>query len=213
MRAVTGVILKSLVRITLGTTLGLYMGFQSAVMGSLGHFQLVPSIEHWYYEMFMRAIDDPKVDWSQVNLGEGAGAYCTKKDMECLVRINLWVNTQIKYVSDSAQYHTPEYFAKPSETLKSRMGDCDDSAILKYALLRLNGFTIDEVALYGVMVPIGQVFPAPNHAVTGVMLNGVEYDMDINYFLPTPFPETNLVIFDKMDERWYKVIRYYWQIW
>jgi hypothetical protein len=39
-------------------------------------------------------------------------------------KILIWVQENIPYVSDEAQYHVPEYWAKPTETLKSRRGDC-----------------------------------------------------------------------------------------
>jgi predicted transglutaminase-like cysteine proteinase len=198
-----------LVRILGAMVLGWYLGVQALAAHHLGPFVLVPSIERIYYQMFTNAIDDPDMDWSKVDIGTGS-PYCAVKNYQCLQLINWWVNTNIQYEYDSVQYGG-EYFAKPSETMKTMKGDCDDSATFKYVLLRMNGFTIDEVNYLG--VDAYGTGHAPNHAVVGVKLNGVEFDMDINYQDPIALKDTPLVVYDRMDERWFKVEKQFWQIW
>lgn len=51
-------------------------------------------------------------------------------------QVNELVNRLLRYREDTALYETGEYWASPAETLSHRAGDCEDFAILKYALLR-----------------------------------------------------------------------------
>lgn len=46
-----------------------------------------------------------------------------------------WVIKNIKYESDMTAHNQIEYFSPAEETLKKRRGDCEDLAILLYALL------------------------------------------------------------------------------
>jgi len=51
-----------------------------------------------------------------------------------LVKAQTWVKGAIKYTTDTKQYKKGEYWCYPWETLKNGRGDCEDGAILMYAL-------------------------------------------------------------------------------
>lgn len=51
-------------------------------------------------------------------------------------KINYLVNRFLSYRKDMQIWNTAEYWASPMESLARRAGDCEDFAILKYALLR-----------------------------------------------------------------------------
>jgi predicted transglutaminase-like cysteine proteinase len=56
-----------------------------------------------------------------------------------------WVKANIAYETDWQQFHKPDYWQTPEQTLKHGAGDCEDMAILIYFLLRASGFGPDEV--------------------------------------------------------------------
>jgi predicted transglutaminase-like cysteine proteinase len=55
--------------------------------------------------------------------------------------VNAWVNQQVTYVLDPANWRTP------SQTLAKLTGDCKDYAVLKRAILLAKGFAEDELFL------------------------------------------------------------------
>lgn len=61
-------------------------------------------------------------------------------------KVNAWVNRKIRFVEDRQLYGRADYWATAGETLKSRKGDCEDIAILKYHLLLNAGF--DPAKMY-----------------------------------------------------------------
>jgi predicted transglutaminase-like cysteine proteinase len=72
-------------------------------------------------------------------------------------KILLWVQENLEYVSDDKQYKTPEYWAKPLETLKSMKGDCEDGAFLIHSLMLNAGIPWEQIKTYG-----GEVYAGPN---------------------------------------------------
>ena len=56
-------------------------------------------------------------------------------------------NSDITYTSDKVQYHKDDYWASPIETAKSKKGDCEDYAILEYALLRDLGVPVSHMSI------------------------------------------------------------------
>lgn len=62
-------------------------------------------------------------------------------------KVNELVNRLLTYREDSTLYKTGEYWASPAETLTHRAGDCEDFAILKYALLRDLGISDDDMRI------------------------------------------------------------------
>ncbi|MEO0979831.1 MAG: transglutaminase-like cysteine peptidase [Pseudomonadota bacterium] len=62
-------------------------------------------------------------------------------------KVNELVNRLLAYQEDAALYGTGEHWASPAETLSHRAGDCEDFAILKYALLRDLGINDDDMRI------------------------------------------------------------------
>lgn len=56
-----------------------------------------------------------------------------------------WVKQNVKYEGDPATWGMSEYWQLPHETLERGTGDCEDGAILLYALMRKNGFSDDQL--------------------------------------------------------------------
>ena len=72
-----------------------------------------------------------------------------------------FVQGAIAYATDDSQYHHLEYYAYPAETLYSKKGDCEDTAILCAALFKKAGFTAALLTL-------------PGHMMAGVVLSSYE---------------------------------------
>lgn len=71
-----------------------------------------------------------------------------RKDFaERLSFVNSSINRLIAYKKDSAVYGSLDHWAKPSETLDRRAGDCEDFAILKMATLLSSGIPANNMAL------------------------------------------------------------------
>lgn len=82
--------------------------------------------------------------------------------------INRAVNLSIRPMSDWAQYGYADVWASPLQTLGSGAGDCEDYAILKYAILRELGFSTDDLRLVIVQDSKLQM----EHAVVAVRSEG-----------------------------------------
>ncbi len=95
-------------------------------------------------------------------------------DVETLSRVNSWANQTIKYVEDSVNYGTADYWATASETLASGRGDCEDFAILKYHVLAAMGFDRNQMYL----TLARDLVRNADHAVLIVQVGGTSYMLD-----------------------------------
>ncbi|MEM8837496.1 MAG: transglutaminase-like cysteine peptidase [Pseudomonadota bacterium] len=75
------------------------------------------------------------------SLNGGTGLYQT------LNRVNRIVNDAITYREDYEAYGHLDYWAHASETARNGYGDCEDFAILKYAMLRALGVPAESLSL------------------------------------------------------------------
>ena len=64
-----------------------------------------------------------------------------------LNRVNYQVNTTIKYVEDQVNYGQLDFWANANETLALGSGDCEDIAILKFAVLAQAGVPKEAMSL------------------------------------------------------------------
>ena len=101
---------------------------------------VAPLLEGWLAEASLNA------EISKVI--ESFGPNLNSKSYDTRARICLrWVHDNIKYVGDMTQWKTPEYWQSPVETIGLRTGDCEDGAILMYALCRLSGIPANRLML------------------------------------------------------------------
>jgi len=70
-----------------------------------------------------------------------------KRFIDKLSFVNASINRAIAYKKDSAVYGKLDYWAKPSEILERRAGDCEDFAILKMAALLRVGIPAQSMSL------------------------------------------------------------------
>jgi predicted transglutaminase-like cysteine proteinase len=70
-----------------------------------------------------------------------------KRFMDKLSFVNSSINRAIAYKKDSVVYGKLDYWAKPSEILDRRAGDCEDFAILKMAALLHAGIPAQSMSL------------------------------------------------------------------
>jgi len=61
------------------------------------------------------------------------------------IALRNWVGNNIKYKTDDAVYGVREYWQFGKETVSLRTGDCEDFAILLCSLLRVSGYSPDDV--------------------------------------------------------------------
>jgi len=77
------------------------------------------------------------------NLPKVSGTTYDEIAYNCL----MWVQDNIKYISDKKEYGYNEYWAYSYQTLKNRVGDCDDGSILLANMLLANGIPYYRVRL------------------------------------------------------------------
>ncbi|TYC56436.1 hypothetical protein FMN50_11020 [Rhodobacterales bacterium] len=83
-------------------------------------------------------------------------------------RVNYMVNRLVSYREDARLWEASEYWASPVETLGKRAGDCEDYAILKYALLRDLGVVDEDMRI----VVLRDTAARIHHAVLSVRHEG-----------------------------------------
>jgi len=83
-------------------------------------------------------------------------------------KVNYMVNRLLAYRDDIRLWQTGEYWASPVESLTRRAGDCEDYAILKYALLRDLGIADEDMRI----VVLRDTAARQHHAVLSVRHNG-----------------------------------------
>ncbi|OHV88622.1 transglutaminase-like cysteine peptidase [Mesorhizobium sp. ORS 3428] len=86
-------------------------------------------------------------DHENAAFGEIINIASHKGFREKLAFINSSINRLIAYKSDMAVYGVLDYWAKPSEVLEHRAGDCEDFAILKMAALLRAGIPAESMSL------------------------------------------------------------------
>ena len=82
--------------------------------------------------------------------------------------INRAVNFAITPVSDEAQWGVPDRWSGPLETLRSRHGDCEDYAILKYVALLEAGISKEDLKI----VILKNRLPNEDHAAVAARADG-----------------------------------------
>ncbi|WP_068417368.1 transglutaminase-like cysteine peptidase [Labrenzia sp. OB1] len=83
-------------------------------------------------------------------------------------KVNYMVNRVLAYRDDARLWKTGEYWASPVESLTRRAGDCEDYAILKYALLRDLGVEDKDMRI----VVLRDTAARQHHAVLSVRHEG-----------------------------------------
>ncbi|TDG15247.1 transglutaminase [Seongchinamella unica] len=68
---------------------------------------------------------------------------------------NKFFNQRIRWVQDPEAWGQKDYWATPLETMGKGMGDCEDFAIAKYAMLVLAGMDINKLRITYVKAQIG----------------------------------------------------------
>ena len=81
--------------------------------------------------------------------------------------INRAVDLAIGPASDETQWGVADHWSAPFETLRSRRGDCEDYATLKYLALRAAGIHEDDVKI----VILKNAFPNEDHAAVAVRVD------------------------------------------
>lgn len=68
-------------------------------------------------------------------------------ELERLQAVNLFFNTQLRYVEDIDLWREVDYWATPVQSLIKGAGDCEDFAIAKYFSLRRLGIPADKLRI------------------------------------------------------------------
>lgn len=94
--------------------------------------------------------------------------------LEQISNIQKSANKLLRYADDIRTYGRPDYWASPAESLALGAGDCEDSAILKMAMLSAIGFPEDKMYL-----TVGNDLVSRNaHVVVTVDVDGELYVLD-----------------------------------
>lgn len=91
--------------------------------------------------------------------------------------VNREVNQAVRYVSDYQQHGVADLWSSPLETLSSGMGDCEDYAIAKYALLEAAGVPEADMR----MLLVRDLAVRQDHAVLAVRVDGRWLVLDNRY--------------------------------
>lgn len=134
---------------------------ENAILGTLS-----VAIEHTPFDR----------DWAAASARQGSrkmhqtlsatGARRSADQAAQVEAVNRWVNRKIKFGEDRDVYGRPDYWAPASETLRRRIGDCEDFAIAKMELLLALGISSDKMRL----VVARDLARNADHAVLVVML-------------------------------------------
>jgi len=115
----------------------------------------------------------------------------TKGFRDKLAFVNSSVNRLIAYRKDSVVYGKLDYWAKPSEILEHRAGDCEDFAILKMAALLRAGIPAQSMSLVVLQDRRRKFFHAVLSVSTGSgafildsLSNNVAMDSDLPDYVP-----------------------------
>ena len=85
-----------------------------------------------------------------------------------LGHVNRAVNLAIRPADDLSRFGVADHWSAPLETLASGQGDCEDYAILKYAILRSTGYAAEDLRM---LIVRGASAPE-DHAVLTVRVEG-----------------------------------------
>ncbi|TIV64303.1 MAG: transglutaminase [Mesorhizobium sp.] len=130
-------------------------------------------------------------DRENAAFGEIVGIAADKGFRDKLAFVNSSINRLIAYREDSAVYGRLDYWAKPSEILEHRAGDCEDFAILKMAALLRAGIPAQSMSLVVLQDRRRKFFHAVLSVSTGSgafildsLSNNVAMDSDLPDYVP-----------------------------
>ncbi|TIS63232.1 MAG: transglutaminase [Mesorhizobium sp.] len=130
-------------------------------------------------------------DRENAAFGEIAGIAANKGFRDKLAFVNSSINRLIAYRKDSVVYGKLDYWAKPSEILEHRAGDCEDFAILKMAALLRAGIPAQSMSLVVLQDRRRKFFHAVLSVSTGSgafildsLSNNVAMDSDLPDYVP-----------------------------
>jgi predicted transglutaminase-like cysteine proteinase len=109
-----------------------------------------------------------------VSIARAAGASERRAQVEA---VNREVNQAVRYVSDYQQHGVADLWSSPLETLSSGIGDCEDYAIAKFALLVAAGVPETDVK----MMLVRDLAVRQDHAVLTVRIDGRWLVLDNRY--------------------------------
>lgn len=99
--------------------------------------------------------------------------------------INRDVNQAIRYVSDFQQHGVADRWSSPLETLSAGVGDCEDYAIVKFALLQATGVAEADIKL----MLVRDMAVRQDHAVLAVRIDGRWLVLDNRFSRPAETAE------------------------
>ncbi|TIN14030.1 MAG: transglutaminase [Mesorhizobium sp.] len=130
-------------------------------------------------------------DRENAAFGEIVGIAANKAFRDKLDFVNSSINRLIAYRKDSVVYGKLDYWAKPSEILEHRAGDCEDFAILKMAALLRAGIPAQSMSLVVLQDRRRKFFHAVLSVSTGSgtfildsLSNVVAMDRDLPDYVP-----------------------------
>ncbi|TIW18213.1 MAG: transglutaminase, partial [Mesorhizobium sp.] len=130
-------------------------------------------------------------DRENAAFGEIASIAANKGFRDKLAFVNSSINRLIAYRKDSVVYGKLDYWAKPSEILEHRAGDCEDFAILKMAALLRAGIPAQSMSLVVLQDRRRKFFHAVLSVSTGSgafildsLSNNVAIDSDLPDYVP-----------------------------
>lgn len=121
--------------------------------------------------------DDTRRKWMHIR---AAGSFAASTlinfkidhiDFKALASFNRSINSSIHYIPEQK-----DNWQTPSKTISRSAGDCEDYAILKYAILHTSGVPETRLSLV-----LGEIAAMPNnipHAFTVIELDGKRYVLD-----------------------------------
>jgi predicted transglutaminase-like cysteine proteinase len=130
----------------------------------------------------MKSVDDCKSGGEACAAGARKFVAVTRSaaDMDVLSRveaINRDVNYAIRYVGDYQQHGVADLWSSPLETLSAGMGDCEDYAIAKFAMLVAAGVPEADIK----MMLVRDLAARQDHAVLTVRVDGRWLVLDNRY--------------------------------
>ena len=112
----------------------------------------------WDYDMFIRLAQQrygANAAKTASELQQLITSGRTLPEIDKLKRVNEYINRKFQFLEDSVLWKQTDYWATPLEMIGKSAGDCEDFAIIKYAVLKEIGVSTNKLRLSYVKARIG----------------------------------------------------------
>lgn len=107
------------------------------------------TLQSWLQKLLDPNTTDPGILAGQAQINAVADEIGDGEDYdETMILILRYVESHMTYRTDKDLWKMPDYWQTPDETIDNWAGDCEDGAVLMYALARAKGIPADRLLIF-----------------------------------------------------------------